>query len=107
MEAILSYMHVHWKGQGYRKDCLQTTPSYGLIDLRKICEEVLARSLKSDTAVITLMYASVNNASDLKKLSLSHQISHLSSKNEWWGKLKEKQMYRELWVELLEYLHCR
>jgi hypothetical protein len=111
MEAILSYMYTR-KVKDIEKIAYELLPvaeEYGLIDLRKMCEELLTRSLKSDTAVIMLMYASVNNASDLKKACMEFIASNIASvkESEWWSKLKEKQMYRELWVELLEYLHCR
>ena len=68
-----------------------------------MCEEALARSLKSSTAIITLVYASACNAADLKKASMEFIASNIASvkQSEWWGKLKEK---RELWVELLEYI---
>ena len=111
MEAILSYMYTG-KVENIEKIAYKLLPvaeEYGLIDLRKMCEEVLTRSLTCDTAVSMLMYASTHNASDLKKSCMEFIASNIASvkQNEWWGKLKENQMYRELWVELLEYLHCR
>ena len=111
MEAILSYMYTG-KVEDIEKIAYKLLPvaeEYCLIDLRKMCEEVLTRSLTCDTAVSMLMYASAHNASDLKNSCMELIASNIASvkQNEWWGKLKEKQMYRELWVELLEYLHCR
>ena len=110
MEAILSYMYTG-KVEDIENIAYKLLPfaeEYGLIDLRKMCEEVLTRSLTCDTAVSMLMYASAHNASDLKKSCMELIASNIASvkQNEWWGKLKEKQMYHELWVELLEYLHC-
>ena len=108
MEAVLSYMYTG-KVKDIEKIAYKLLPvakKYGLVGLRKMCEEALARSLKSSTAIITLMYASVHNASDLKKACMEFIVSNIASvkQSEWWSKLKEEQLYRELWVELLEYI---
>ena len=75
MEAILSYMYTG-KVKDIEKIAYKLLPvaeEYGLVRLWKMCEEALARSLKSSTAIITLMYASAHNASDLKKACMEFQ----------------------------------
>ena len=51
-----------------------------------------------------LIHASTHNAPDLKKACMEFIVSNTAAvkQSEGWGKLKETQMYRDLWMELLE-----
>ena len=106
MEAILSYMYTG-KVADIGKTAYQLLPvaeEYGLVDLRKMCERTLANSLTNTTVISTLIHASAHNAPDLKKACMEFIVSNTAAvkQSEGWGKLKETQMYRDLWVELLE-----
>ena len=106
MEAILSYMYTR-KVADIGKIANQLLPvaeEYGLVGLRKMCEKALITSLTSTTAISMLIYAASHNAPDLKKACMEFIVSNTAAvrQSEGWGKLKETQMYRDLWVELLE-----
>ena len=106
MEAILSYMYTG-KVANVGKIAYQLLPvaeEYGLVGLREMCEEALIKSLTSNTVISMLIHAAAHNAPDLKKACMEFIVSNTASvrQSEWWGKLKETQAYRDLWMELLE-----
>ena len=106
MEAILSYMYTGKVAniEKIANNLLPAADEYGLIGLRKMCEEELCKSLTSGTAIPLLIHAVTHSAPDLKKACIEFITLNTASvrQSEWWGKLKEAQMYRDLWVELLE-----
>ena len=108
MEAILSYMYTG-KVTDIGKIAFKLLPvadEYGLVGLRKMCEGALVRLLTSNTVIIILICAATHNAPDLKKACMEFISSNTVSvrQSEWWGKLKETQIYRDLWMELLEFI---
>ncbi len=107
MEAILLYMYTG-KVADIEKIAYQLLPvaeEYGLVGLRRMSEEALAKSLTNDSAIDVFIHADAHNALDLKKAAMDFILSNTASvkQSEWWGKLKEDEMYHDLWVELLEY----
>ena len=106
MEAILSYMYTGNVADigkiGYQ--LLPVSEEYGLIGLRKMCEKALIKSLMSTNAIDMLIHAAAHNAPDLKKGSMDFIVSHTAAvrQSEGWGKLKQTQIHRDLWMELLE-----
>ena len=74
------------------------------MNLRRICEETLAKALTNNSAVDVLIHADTHNAFDLKKESMDFIFSNITSVklSEGWDKLKEEAMHRDLWMELLE-----
>ena len=106
MEAILSYVYTG-KVTDIGKCAYQLLPvaeEYGLVGLRKMCEQALIKLLMSNTVINMLIHAAAHNAPDLKKACMEFIVSNTVSvrQSEWWGKLKETQAYRDLWMELLE-----
>ena len=107
MEAILSYVYTGKVANIGNIACqlLPVAEPYGLVGLQKMCEEALAGSLTGSTVINTLICAAAHDAPDLKKACMEFIASNTASvkQSEWWGKLKTQQVYRDLWVELLEY----
>ena len=106
MEAILSYMYTG-KVTDIGKIAHRLLPAaeeYGLVGLRKKCEKALIKLLTSTTAISMLIDAEAHNAPDLKKACMEFIVSNTATvrQSEGWSKLKETQMYRDLWMELLE-----
>ena len=106
MEVMLSYMYTG-EVAAIEEVAISVLPfaeEYGLEGLRKMCEQSLAKSLTSDNVVDLLITANAHNALDLKKVSMDYISSNVVSvrKSEGWRKLKERQDYRDLWVEVLE-----
>jgi hypothetical protein len=106
MEATLSYMYTG-KVTDIRKVAHQLLPvseEYGLIRLRKMCEKALIKSLTDTNAINVLILAAAHNAPDLKKASMDFIVSNTAAvkQSEGWGKLKQTQTHRDLWMDLLE-----
>ena len=106
MEAILSYMYTG-NVADIGKIAYQLLPvseEYGLIGLRKMCEKALIKSLKSTNAIDMLIHAAAHNAPDLKKASMDFIVTNTAAvkQSEGWSKLKQTQIHRDLWMELLE-----
>ena len=106
MEVMLSYMYTGEVAaiEKVATSVLPFAEEYGLEGLRKMCEQSLAKSLTSDNVVDLLITANAHNALDLKKVCMDYISSNVVSvkKSEGWRKLKERQDYRDLWVEVLE-----
>ena len=106
MEAILSYMYTG-NVADIGKIAYQLLPvseEYGLIGLRKMCEKALIKSLTTTNAIDMLIHAAAHNAPDLKKASMDFIVSNTAAvkQSEGWSKLKQTQIHRDLWMELLE-----
>ena len=106
MEAILSYMYTG-NVADIGKIAYQLLPvseEYGLIGLRKMCEKALIKSLKSTNAIDMLIHGAAHNAPDLKKATMDFIVTNTAAvrQSEGWGKLKQTQIHRDLWMELLE-----
>ena len=69
-----------------------------------MCEKALIKTLTGSTAISMLIHAAAHNAPDLKKACMEFIVSNTAAvrQSEGWGKLKETQAYRDLWMELLE-----
>ena len=83
---------------------LPVSEEYGLIGLRKMCEKALIKSLTSTNAIDMLIHATAHNAPELKKASMDFIVSNTAAvrQSEGWDKLKQTQIHRDLWMELLE-----
>ncbi len=57
---------------------LPIAEEYGVVDLRKMCEEDLIQSLTSNTVISILIHTAAHNASDLKK-ACSYRIEFIIS----------------------------
>ena len=106
MEAILSYVYTG-KVIDIGKIAYQLLPiaeEYGVLGLRKMCEENLIQSLTSTTVINMLIHAASHNAPDLKKACIQFIVYNTAAvrQSESWGKLKKDQTHHDLWVELLE-----
>jgi hypothetical protein len=106
MEAMLAFMYIG-KIEDIGNIAQQLLPAaeeYGLVGLRQLCEEELIQSLTSKTVVNMLIHAADHNAPDLKKACTEFIVHNTAAvrQSEGWGKLREDQTHRELWVELLE-----
>lgn len=106
MEAILSYMYTG-KVVDIEKvalHILSAAEEYGLVGLRKMCEQALAKTLTVENAVDVLVHANANNAQDLKKVCMDYIATNAASirKSDGWQKLKGNPGHHDLWVEMLE-----
>lgn len=106
MEAILSYTYTG-KVVDIEKIALHILPAaeeYGLVELRKMCEQVLAKTLTIENAVDILVFANDNNAQDLKKVCMEYIATNIASirKSDGWRKIKGTPDCHDLWVEMLE-----
>ena len=106
MEAILLYMYTG-KVVDIEKvalHILSAAEEYGLVGLRKMCEQALAKTLTIENAVDVLVHANANNAQDLKKVCMDYIATSVASvrKSDGWRKLKGNQDHHDLWVEILE-----
>ena len=106
MEAILSYVYTG-KVIDIGKIAYQLLPiaeEYGVLGLRKMCEENLIQSLTSTTVINMLIHAASHNAPDLKQACIEFIVYNTAAvrESEGWGKLKKDQTRHDLWVEVLE-----
>ena len=108
MEAMLSYMYTGKLTDNIigkiTHQLLPAAEEYGLVGLRRMCEEDLVQLLTTKTVINTLIHASDYNAPDLKKACIEFVVHNTAAvrQSEGWDKLKKDQLHRDLWVELLE-----
>ena len=108
MDTVLSYLYTGKAANIYKIafEVLPTAEEYGLEGLQKMCEEALAKKVTDENVVDILVHAETYNARDLRKACMNYIVSNTQTvrKSEGWNKLKSKEteVYRKLWVELLE-----
>ena len=108
MDTVLSYLYTG-KVTNIKKiafEVLPTAEEYGLEGLQKLCEEALAETVTDKNVVDILIHAETYNAQDLRKVCMNYIISNTQRvrESEGWNKLKSKEteIYRKLWIELVE-----
>ena len=106
MEAILSYMYTGMVVdiKKVAMHILSATEEYGLVGLRKLCEQALAKTVTIENAVDILIHADASNAQDLKKVCIDYIATNVAyiRQSDGWQKLKGNPDLRDLWVETLE-----
>jgi hypothetical protein len=108
MDTILSYLYTG-KATDIKKIAFQVLPTaeeYGIEGLQKMCEEALAETLTDENVFDILVHAETYNAPDMRKACMKYIISNTQTvhNSEGWSKLKSKEteIYRKLWMELVE-----
>ena len=110
MDTVLSYLYTGKATNSNIKNIafqvLPTAEEYGIEGLQKMCEEALAETVTDENVVDILVHAETYNAQDLRKACMNYIVSntHTVRKSEGWSKLKSKEteIYRKLWMELVE-----
>ena len=108
MDTVLSYLYTG-KAMNIQKIAFQVLPTaeeYGIEGLQKMCEKALAETVTDKNVVNILVHTETYNAQDLRKACMNYIISNTQTvrKSEGWSKLKSKEtdIYRKLWMELVE-----
>ena len=108
MDTVLSYLYTG-KVTDIKKIAFQVLPTaeeYGIEGLQKMCEGALAETVTDKNVVDILVHAETYNAQDLRKACMNYILSNTQTvrKSEGWSKLKSKEteIFRKLWVELVE-----
>ena len=110
MDTVLSYLYTGKATNSNIKNIafqvLPTAEEYGIEGLQKMCEEALAEIVTDKNVIDILVHAETHNARDLRKACMNYIISNTQTvrKSEGWSKLKSKEteIYRKLWMELVE-----
>ena len=110
MDTVLSYLYTgKAMNSNIKNIAFQVLPiaeEYGIEGLQKTCEETLAETVLDENVVDILVHAETYNALDLRKACMNYIVSNTQTvrKSKGWSKLKSKEteIYRKLWMELVE-----